>query len=158
MFKRILTILIIALLPTFARAEGLYAGGQGMLPAFGVHLGWDAQDYGIRGSLNLLPIGSIGYLASIDAYWLTNPNPVRFYLGAGGTLMYEGNGKTIYTALEGLAGFRVDIGNGAWGYLEYNPGFIVSRNPPLSADVFEYIPVAEILLAFRLNLGFSFKF
>jgi hypothetical protein len=157
MLKRILTILILVLLSTLARAEGVYGGVQGTLPAFGVHLGWDAQDYGVRGSFVVMPFGSLGYGASVDAYWITVENPARFYLGAGGTVFYEGGGRATYTALEGLVGFRVNTGNGTWTYLEWNPGFTVLRNPPLT-DAFEYFPIVEILLVFRLNLGLSFKF
>jgi hypothetical protein len=157
MLKRILIILIIALLPTLVRAEGVYGGVQGTLPAFGVHLGWDDRDFGVRGSLVVMPFGPLGYGASVDAYWITTEDRARFYLGGGGTVFYEGGGRVTYTALEGLVGFRVNTGNGTWTYLEWNPGFTLLRNPPLT-DAFEYIPVVEILLAFRINLGFSFKF
>jgi hypothetical protein len=157
MLKRILTILFIALLPNLARAEGLYAGMQATIPAFGVHLGWDGQDFGVRGSFVVMPFGSLGYGASVDAYWITAEDRARFYLGGGGTVFYEGSGRTTYTALEGLVGFRVNAGNGTWTYIEWNPGFTVLRYPPLT-DTFEYFPIVEIFLIFRLNIGLSFKF
>jgi hypothetical protein len=165
MLKRILLILCtcVFLGPSQARAESWYAGVQGMVPAFGVHLGWEDQGYGMRFSVSGSPISSLLLGASLDAYVLTESEKARAYLGVGLTVLYEGSGKTTYGVLEGLAGFGFELGGGARLYLEWNPGFILLRNPSYESSIsaeyrYEYFPIVEILLATRLNLGLSFRF
>jgi hypothetical protein len=159
MLKRILLILCTCVLlgPSQARAESWYAGLQGTIPAFGVHLGWENQGYGVRFSVSGAPIGSLLLGAGLDAYILTESERARAYLGGGFTLLNEG--RTTYGVLEGLAGFGAELGGGARLYFEWNPGLILLRNPSFDPAIqFEYFPIVEIFLLIRLNLGLSFRF
>jgi hypothetical protein len=157
MLKRILLILCTCVLlgPSQARAESWYAGLQGTIPALGVHLGWENQGYGVRFSVSGAPIGSLLLGAGLDAYILSESEKARAYLGGGFSVLNEG--RTTYGVLEGLAGFGAELGAGARLYLEWNPGLILLRNPPLT-DTFEYFPIVEIFSLVRLNLGLSFRF
>ena len=161
MLKRFFLILCTCVLLGLsqARAESWYAGVQGTIPAFGVHLGWENQGYGVRFSVNGSPISSFLLGASLDAYILTESEKARAYLGAGVSVLYEGVGKTTYGVLEGLAGFGAELGGGTRLYLEWNPGLILLRNPYFDpATQFEYFPIVEILFVTRINLGLSFRF
>jgi hypothetical protein len=164
MLKRILLILCTNFLlgPSQARAESWYAGVQGTVPAFGVHLGWEDQGYGVRFSVSGAPISSVLLGASLDAYILTESEKARAYLGGGVSVLYEGAGQTTYGVLEGLAGFGFELGGGTRLYLEWNPGLILLRNPSYAASTpveyqYEYFPIVEILFVTRINLGLSFR-
>ena len=139
-----------------ARADSFFIGVSVGLIGPGMVIGWESdQNFGVR--LSAGTVWAQGAFVGGDVYGQWQSDRSRWYAGGGVSAVYI-SGSATYIAPEALLGFSYELARQSELFLELNPGYVVSRTPPLPADTFEYVPAVEAGLLLRINLGFRVRF